>query len=232
MKVNFKAKIDETMNPPIYWKNLNPHAACERIKVDSQTFNILESYVKSTCCQICCSSYKLVSAERLENYRLWFRYRSKQVEMNTAVKSNEILINPMMTSPGHPKPIKSFNDSADILKDDINEFWLFHGTKDEIVPSIINEGFDERVGSSGLYGAGIYLASQACKSFSYGQNIFLARASLGEISYTNPGRTSRRAPARSNGQGTCDSVVAIVGHNEHILFDKAQAYPAYLLKFA
>jgi hypothetical protein len=49
------------------------------------------------------------------------------------------------------------------LNPDINEFYLFRGTSSDVAD--IEDGFDARVSQMrGYYGAGIYFASQACKS--------------------------------------------------------------------
>jgi Poly(ADP-ribose) polymerase catalytic domain len=49
-----------------------------------------------------------------------------------------------------------------------NEYYLFHGTRDAVIDTIIRTGFDERLGSvSGMFGGGIYLAENSSKSNQY-----------------------------------------------------------------
>jgi len=53
------------------------------------------------------------------------------------------------------------------LSKSVNEVRLWHGTKLASLLPILRKGFDATLASSGLYGKGIYLASQACKSYQY-----------------------------------------------------------------
>jgi hypothetical protein len=53
------------------------------------------------------------------------------------------------------------------LSESVNEVRLWHGTKLVSLLQILRSGFDETLASYGLYGKGIYLASQACKSYQY-----------------------------------------------------------------
>lgn len=50
---------------------------------------------------------------------------------------------------------------------EINELYLFHGTKQKYVEAIRTTGFDERVSSTGLFGTGIYFAENSSKSDEY-----------------------------------------------------------------
>ena len=49
----------------------------------------------------------------------------------------------------------------------INEYFFFHGTKHDSVMKIVSQNLDFRIGSSGLYGQGAYLAESASKSHQY-----------------------------------------------------------------
>ena len=49
----------------------------------------------------------------------------------------------------------------------VNEVRLWHGTGLATLFPILEQGFDEKQAGWGLYGKGIYLASQACKSYQY-----------------------------------------------------------------
>ena len=54
------------------------------------------------------------------------------------------------------------------IKIEINEIYLFHGTKKRNVEAIKTTGFDERVASdSGLFGSGIYFSENSSKSDEY-----------------------------------------------------------------
>lgn len=53
------------------------------------------------------------------------------------------------------------------LHEEINELYLFHGTKVNAVDVIIQQGLDSRLASSGLLGTGVYTAETASKSAGY-----------------------------------------------------------------
>ena len=54
------------------------------------------------------------------------------------------------------------------MSTDINEFYLFHGTRLETAELICKDGFDERVGSlNSLYEVGSYFTINSCKSHQY-----------------------------------------------------------------
>ena len=50
---------------------------------------------------------------------------------------------------------------------DINEYFLFHGTKGEYVDHLVLQGMDPRVGGNGLFGKGLYLAESSTKADQY-----------------------------------------------------------------
>ena len=62
-------------------------------------------------------------------------------------------------------------DMTDQLSNEINEFYLFHGTKVDTAEVIIQQGLDRRLASSGLLGTGVYTAEIADKSAAYTSNI-------------------------------------------------------------
>ena len=127
---------------------------------------------------------------------------------------------------------------------------MFHGTKPEIVPTIQEHGFDERVCSlAGMYGAGIYFAEACSKSDQYvttadtGQQrtrrfyMFLGRVCLGYPHHTARSMPNTRRPPEMTQHipgRPFDSILADVGatkYREFIVYDKAQTYPEYLIEF-
>ena len=55
----------------------------------------------------------------------------------------------------------------DHLYGEINEFYVFHGTKADVVNVILNQGLDSRLASGGLLGQGVYGAEDSGKSHGY-----------------------------------------------------------------
>lgn len=58
--------------------------------------------------------------------------------------------------------MKKFN-----INTSINEFFLFHGTKADIIQKITLEGFDLKFSRGGLFGRGIYFGENSSKSDEY-----------------------------------------------------------------
>jgi hypothetical protein len=59
----------------------------------------------------------------------------------------------------------------------LNEVRLWHGTRTESLYEILIAGFDESRAQPGLYAAGVYFASQACKSAQYATKYWSERGS-------------------------------------------------------
>ncbi len=94
------------------------------------------------------SRLQVVKVTRWEHPALWYQY-----SLRKAVISSHH--NPLTES----LTVNTQTDWMDSmgLAEGLNEAFLFHGTKEELVPVIRSQGFDERVGYlGGLYGSGIY----------------------------------------------------------------------------
>ncbi|KAG2382622.1 hypothetical protein C9374_005202 [Naegleria lovaniensis] len=132
-----------------------------------------------------------------------------------------------------------------------NEVYLWHGTKPNVVKSITEHGFDERLSNlSGLFGAGIYFAENCSKSDQYctpdsnqEYSMFLSRVVLGRQIYQAGASTSqslgnqRRPPQIPNTNGRVyDSVIgksnaSSSAYTEFIVYDRNQCYPEFLIKY-
>jgi len=112
-----------------------------------------------------------------------------------------------------------------------NQRWLFHGSPS--ARTVALEGFKKTYSRGGLYGAGMYFASQSAKSHGYTgggspRTMLLCRVILGFHSVessTNsqahrPGFDSARAPAH-----------IYSGFEEYIVYDEDQALPYYLITY-
>jgi hypothetical protein len=144
---------------------------------------------------------------------------------------------------------------------DLNETLLFHGTSRCNADSIVQFGFHHFKSRRGLYGDGSYLASEFCKAHAYTcsckptrscdcpgtRTVILAWVSVGDPYYTTTtlqgSRYPPERPARKNTpRGHFNSVVANPGvikghpkghqsHQEIVLFEQAQAYPAFVVQY-
>lgn len=118
----------------------------------------------------------------------------------------------------------------------LNEKWLFHGMKTRpALDAILQDGFDARVSNiGGSIGACTYFAVQASYSvngYCYVENgvghLFIARVLVG---HSTQGQTQQRdVPHNPATNAPFDSVLN--GSTMYGVFNNAQAYPAYLIKF-
>eukprot|EP00928_Gymnodinium_smaydae_P039226 TRINITY_DN26836_c0_g2_i1.p1 TRINITY_DN26836_c0_g2~~TRINITY_DN26836_c0_g2_i1.p1 ORF type:complete len:210 (-),score=24.31 TRINITY_DN26836_c0_g2_i1:272-901(-) len=197
---------------------------------------------------------------RIENYALWLRYNHRvQCLREEHTKFNVQRKSVMLEGIGSTH-LSSFEtlaaDMGESLREDVNEHLVMHGTSYDNADSIVRTGFDFRTCHRGMYGAGVYFASAPCKSNQYTcskhkgpctcrheRTMIIARAALGDAFYTKTTMDGRRRPPdRQNGHGTYDCIVANPGkiaghhagmqtHQEFVVFDMAQAYPAYVVQY-
>ncbi|PAA78799.1 hypothetical protein BOX15_Mlig029304g1 [Macrostomum lignano] len=130
--------------------------------------------------------------------------------------------------------------SSQLVKKDAVPELFFHGTRNAIAELIIKEGF--KVGSSGMYGAGIYFATDTTKSIQYCResgtmSLLLCDVLLGRtmvcdkpqnhlnLSAVN-GADYDSVFARRNTKGTGG-----VLNDEYIVYRPEQAAPRYLIRF-
>lgn len=119
-------------------------------------------------------------------------------------------------------------------------------------------GFDPRLCHRGMYGKGVYFASAACKSHQYTclnpehtwactckveRTLIIARVALGDAYHTTKTMWKEQRPPQKDKFGAVyDSVVVNPGyikghgkerqiHQEFVIFDKEQAYPAYVVQY-
>ncbi|EFC38379.1 hypothetical protein NAEGRDRAFT_73830 [Naegleria gruberi] len=201
---------------PSYWKNNTFLSFTSRyyvIDVSQYLKDIVQEIMNSTCNtrtlgsgrdQIQKAFYsKLIvsSVHRVENYSLFSSFAARVNHLQSyqdppnyiQVKTEEI-----------PKSSTAFEWMKNSgLNSDMNEKYLWHGTKPEYVQAITEHGSDERVASlSGLFGAGIYFAEYCSKSDQYCTpdsnnefTILLCRVVLGKQTYFTPnGMTNKKTP--------------------------------------
>eukprot|EP00455_Lapot_gusevi_P000932 TRINITY_DN10388_c0_g1_i8.p1 TRINITY_DN10388_c0_g1~~TRINITY_DN10388_c0_g1_i8.p1 ORF type:complete len:139 (+),score=2.51 TRINITY_DN10388_c0_g1_i8:27-419(+) len=127
-----------------------------------------------------------------------------------------------------------------------HETFLFHGSRANH-PSMIYKdqfGFDMRYCESGLWGRGIYFATNSAYSDDYAfslpsgsKQMFLALVVLGHSCLCASDKALRMPPAKQNASGNFavehyDSVSA--HHNSslnYIIYENGRAYPFYLITY-
>ena len=212
----------------------------------------------STMCS-CMRTARIRSVHRIENYRLWHRYKARLAMRQDHASSNIAVASAALDLDGHDKimtRLQSIFDCGEALAHDVDEKILLHGTSWDNADSIVQNGFDNRTCQRGMYGAGVYFASAGCKSHQYTctqhtfccgcdceRTLIIARVALGDaVLATETRYDERRPPVRSNSSGTHDSIVVYPGpirghhrqnqlHQEYVIFDREQAYPSYVVQY-
>ena len=155
---------------------------------------------------------------------------------------------------------QSHFDCGEPLAGDVDEKILLHGTSWQNANSIVMHGFDHRTCTRGMYGDGVYFASAACKSHQYScgihtgktsctckceRTLIIARVALGDAYYASSTQYgTRKPPNRTGKSGTHGSITVRPGpisghhgpnqlqvHQEFVVFDREQAYPAFVVQY-
>ncbi|XP_072508685.1 protein mono-ADP-ribosyltransferase PARP12 isoform X2 [Notamacropus eugenii] len=120
---------------------------------------------------------------------------------------------------------------------EVDERFLFHGTRPEYVDAICHQNFDWRIcGLHGTsYGKGSYFARDAAYSHYYSQSLlksqtmFLARVLVGDFT---KGTSSYLRPPPKEGQSNIfynSCVNSVSDPSVFVVFEKHQIYPEYLI---
>ena len=208
----------------------------------------------------CMRRAEVKSVHRIENMRLWHRYKTRLDGMRQDHASCNISVGLAdLDLDGYGNIMaqsQQIFDCGEPLALDIDEKILLHGTSWKNANSIVCEGFDNRMCQNAFYGAGVYFACAACKSHQYTCNqhkkccsckcprtVIIARVALGDsFVATETRKKERRPPVRSGSSGTYDSIVVKPGlikghhkpnqvHQEYVIFDREQAYPAFVVEY-
>jgi len=172
-------------------------------------------------------SYKHLIVDKVERVqcpRLWNMY--------CAHRGNKVHNRPSTNL--HVETDSKWMHSSE-LKTSVGEKYLWHGTKPDLVASIVEGGFDERYANlEGLYGAGVYFAEMCSKSDQYctpdekGRFVLiLARVCLG-LQYTTSEQRSGERMAPSG----FDSLLGQqdkTKYREFVVYDGNQAYPEWIV---
>ena len=190
----------------------------------------------------CMHTAKVKSVHRIENWRLWQKYKGRREEIRSGHATNKVSPTPVTldldafdAGRGAPTEVMANSqntfDCGEALH--TNERFLLHGTRWDSANAIVVHGFDPRTCTRGMYGDGVYFAGAACKSHQYTcsvhtsacgckgeRTLIIARCCLGDPYFAKEVLYhQRRPPLRSNTLGaTYDSVVVnpgrVKGHQQ------------------
>ncbi|PAA77479.1 hypothetical protein BOX15_Mlig023173g1 [Macrostomum lignano] len=161
------------------------------------------------------------------------RYIKPEHKISVQVKSIERIVNPTLDG-------RLYNVYNELFKKNCSPELLIHGTSGSSAESIIKDGF--RIGSKGMFGAGIYFATDTTKSAQYCKEsgvktLLLCEVVLGKTMLCKAPRHDLTLDSiRAAGY---DSVFAKrntkktggVVNDEYIVYRPEQATPRYLVKF-
>jgi len=206
----------DCLSTPTAWAEVKDPMVAQLFKVcDGSEKKIVVDWFMKTLGQ----NVKVVKVERIQNVSLWQSF---------AVKRQTVL--------------SREGDTTTVGTSSLERKWLFHGTTAEVVPKIIQQGFNRSFcgRNATMFGKGVYFARDAAYSSSKAysapdatgiQRMFLCRVVVGMVC-----------------QGVKDAVCPSVRDaDKHLLFDTtvdnvndsgifvtyhdAQAYPEYLVHF-
>jgi hypothetical protein len=188
------------------------------------------------------SVLKIQNGTLLEKYNLTKKIMKAQLALHGSAVVKLVNKPKQQDDPGFPK-----------LDQEINELFLFHGTRTENTGQIIaKQGFDERVAYlGGLYGGGCYFADCSCKSNQYtvpepvpvpvpaSRTFLICRVLMGWPFCTHTSHSDARRPPDNSTGRVYDSIFAESGvaraglqsHNEYVVFNGDQVCPEFLVTF-
>uniref|UniRef100_A0A0G4HTC2 Poly [ADP-ribose] polymerase n=1 Tax=Chromera velia CCMP2878 TaxID=1169474 RepID=A0A0G4HTC2_9ALVE len=117
------------------------------------------------------SRLELACAWRIENRRRWqiFDAERQTVRENCAAvnRTAEGVFRPADINANLVEACKSLPCASTLRQREANEFLLWHGTKKEVLLSLLQQGLNERFNKAAAFGPGTYFAEDAGKSDQY-----------------------------------------------------------------
>ena len=203
--------------PPEYWDEVSDRFVAERftVKPGSDEYGRVSKAFMLTLDR---GQFTIHSIERVQNMELWETYAPKMSSILAHEKDEE----------ARKKMVRN---------------WLFHGCPSDVVPKIVQQGFNRSFcgANATLYGKGVYFARDAsystypkyCRPDSEGiQSCFLVRAVVGEFCKANEDdRTPGVRDADKNilYDSTVDN---LQNPSIFVLYHDAQTYPEYIVRFS
>lgn len=169
------------------WKTECDKGYHKLVDVDSTTHKAVEKLVQSTwqsqkvghgrdakgLSELKYTSIKVLKVQRLENidvYENYSHFRARLFHKAGDLGIFEQLAS-ISQSTGDIATTKSLKEDSVLTSElyhEINEHFLFHGTKPDTYKKILSQGLDFRMaGENGMFGQGVYLAESSTKADQY-----------------------------------------------------------------
>ena len=192
-------------------------------------------------------SVDVVDVQRVQNASLWRCFAVKRHCMGVREAAAPSLSSSLSSSAAAKSPSATASSSSAGFE----RRWLFHGTNKEVMPAIVQQGFNRSFcgKNATVYGKGVYFARDAkysarrCYSIPDADGIqymLLCRVAVGHYC---KGEVNARAPAVRHGHVLYDSTCGLLAPPEvpvvdtlanpsiFVTYHDSQAYPEYLLRF-
>jgi len=207
----------DALKPPSTWGKMADPMTAELTKLPEggEKQGVVAAFMKTLK-----PNFQVIDVQRVQNMSMWQSY---------AVKRQTIVM----------REKKAVGDVADDASR-CEKVWLFHGTDQDTVPKIFQQGFNRSFCGKNMcrYGKGVYFARDAsysatttysCPNDKGIQHIFLCRVVVGEYCL---GKNNALTPDVRTGHQLYDTTVNDM-HSPGIFvtYHDAQAYPEYLVRF-
>ncbi|XP_050416903.2 uncharacterized protein LOC126830553 [Patella vulgata] len=274
--LRYMAKKDAS--PPPYWesytglfnqmKKMIFKPGLVKIKASSVIYKAIEGLVKITWksdlvgqgCDAKGLSHKdiqVIGIERIENFEIYRKYHDRRQEFFKEALKNRSSYKDIGSLPGSRGPILTTEKSHTALKHDdlypeVNEHYVFHGTKPEVAKVVGVEGFDVRNSNNGMLGHAIYFAEESTKSDQYAdrkdrndgdKKLLLCRVLFGDAMICDMRSKDCKKPPCKDPQhqdtgctlfhGFYDSVISERKgkFREFAVYDSRMVYPEYVITY-
>ena len=123
------------------------------------------------------TSIRVIKVERIENCKVYEKYAQTRQELfhKASIEGAFPELENIPNSSGPIKTTVSLATGKPLTEDiypEINEHYMFHGTKETVVDVIVKQGLDSRLtGMSAMFGQGVYGAESSTKADQYAGKI-------------------------------------------------------------
>ncbi|XP_059146956.1 uncharacterized protein LOC131934838 isoform X2 [Physella acuta] len=116
------------------------------------------------------TTIEVLDVQRVENIHLFDRYANERKMLFQKMVENDKPCDDFgITLPSKQLKTTEFLESfmKEELYSEINEHYLFHGTKSNLIVPLTKQGLDPKLCTNGMLGKGVYLAEKSTKSDQY-----------------------------------------------------------------
>lgn len=192
------------------------------------------------------TEFRTLQVIRVEDSRLWNSFVSKRRSIKEARQEDPVLRpNPIVQTVKFVNEHPKLFDGSDA---DVNEVYLWHGTKIRAALNIAQDHFNISFAGSNvgtMYGRGIYLCEHCTKADEYAQDetngyydgvyaLILCRVVLGKYFYTNDRNIGAEDEVKSGRYDSTlgDRLTKAKTFREFVVYDADQVYPEFIVLYS